>query len=255
MSAAETYDSLVHHFRWIFEDWRASGDRQARVIEALLRRECSARPPRLLDCACGIGTQAIPLARLGLSVTGSDVSPGAVSEARRIAADAGVRIALYTADMRALDAVPESGFDAAIAMDNALPHLESDADLLAAASGIAAKLRPGGVVLASIRDYDELVRTRPVSFGPAFYNDGGFRRIVHYVLDWEDERRYTFHIHIVRQTLSGWESVHHAGHYRAVLREELEAIFAAAGFAATRWAMPDESGFYQPILIAKTALP
>ena len=41
-------------------------------------------PPnaRVLDVACGIGTQAIGLARRGFAVTASDVSAGAVRRAR-----------------------------------------------------------------------------------------------------------------------------------------------------------------------------
>lgn len=38
-------------------------------------------------------------------------------------------IPFYVADMRNLDDVPASGFQAVICMDNALPHLLDDADL------------------------------------------------------------------------------------------------------------------------------
>ena len=36
--------------------------------------------------------------------------------------------------------------------------------------------------------------------GPAFYLDDGKRRIVFQVWDGEDERRYTFHLYITRET-------------------------------------------------------
>ena len=135
-------------------------------------------------------------------------------------------------------------------MDNALPHLLSDADLTAAARKMRAKLRPRGILLASIRDYDQLVWDRPAVQGPAFYSDSGRRRIVFQVWDWADERRYTFHLYITSETSSGWSTFHDASAYRAVLREEITVILASSGFANIRWVLPKESGFYQPVVIA-----
>jgi len=40
--------------------------------------------------------------------------------------------------------------------------------------------------------------------------------------------------------------------YRALLRETLTQTLSQAGFAEVRWLMPDESGFYQPIVLALT---
>jgi hypothetical protein len=38
---------------------------------------------------------------------------------------------------------------------------------------------------------------------------------------------------------------------RAVLREEFSRILQAAGFVGCRWILTAESGFYQPIVLAK----
>lgn len=47
---------------------------------------------RILDCACGIGTQAIGLAALGYHMTASDISEGELAEARERAAKDHVQI-------------------------------------------------------------------------------------------------------------------------------------------------------------------
>ena len=39
--------------------------------------------------------------------------------------------------------------------------------------------------------------------------------------------------------------------YRAVLREELTMALRDSGFGQVRWLMPQESGFYQPVVIAR----
>ena len=109
--------------------------------------------------------------------------------------------------MRNLDEVPAAGFHAVICMDNALPHLLNEADLTQAAGQIRAKLRVGGTFLASIRDYDAILAQPPVVQGPAFYSDEGKRRIVFQVWDWQDERRYVFHMYITRETSAGWANL------------------------------------------------
>jgi len=52
------------------------------------------RSARILDCACGIGTQAIGLAALGYCVTASDLSEGALAEAKKRAEKIRYRSAL-----------------------------------------------------------------------------------------------------------------------------------------------------------------
>jgi len=70
------------------------------------------------------------------------------------------------------------------------------------------------------------------------------------VWDWQDERRYTFHMYITRETSAGWANFHGASAYRAVLRDEITGILESCGFTNVRWRFPTESGFYQPIVIA-----
>ena len=57
------YDDLAAAYHLMFEDWDASMARQAAALGPILERECGApESVRVLDCACGAGTQAlIPL--------------------------------------------------------------------------------------------------------------------------------------------------------------------------------------------------
>jgi hypothetical protein len=131
-------------------------------------------------------------------------------------------------DIRSLNEVPAAGFHAVICMDNALSHFLNEADLTQAAGQIRAKLRIGGTFLPSIRDYDAILAQPPVVQRPAFYSDEGKRRIVFQVWDWQDERRYVFHMYITRETSAGWANFHGASAYRAVLREEITGILRRA---------------------------
>ena len=247
------YEDLAEVYHLQFENWDAAIGRQAKVIDKLLKAEGLGAGVRILDCTCGIGTQALGLAALGHDVTGSDLSAAAVRRASREAQQRGLKLEVAVADVRSLGEVVLGEFDAVVSMDNALPHLPLD-QLPNAPRAIAAKVKPGGVFLASIRDYDRLVRERPTVQAPAFYGESGSRRIVHQVWDWIDERSYVPHMYITREVENGWETHHVAAVYYCVQRQEFSQMLEEAGFQEVRWQMPEESGYYQPIVVAKRAL-
>lgn len=246
------YDELASNYHLIFEDWEASIKRQAAVLGPILERESSATNIRILDCACGIGTQTLGLAGRGFRVTACDLSSAAVKRTCEEASQRQLDVQAFVADLLDLTPIPGGDFDVAICMDNALPHLDGQDQVSQAATQIRRKLRPGGLFVASIRDYDALVREKPVVQGPALYTDDRRRRIVHQVWDWLDDRCYTFHLYITRETSDGWESQHYVSTYRALLRSEMTTVLEQAGFVGARWLFPAESGFYQPIVLAKT---
>src|SRR5262245_14114776 len=94
------YDELAESFHLIFDDWDATIVRQRDVLARLLPAPATGR--RVLDCACGIGTQTIGLAMLGFSVEGSDLSDAAINRARREATARGLKVDFRVDDMRTL---------------------------------------------------------------------------------------------------------------------------------------------------------
>lgn len=245
------YDALADHYHLIFEDWDSSMARQADALSLILKRECGSETTiRVLDCACGIGTQALGLARLGFQVTAADLSPRAVARLRSETSQRGLHLHSFVADMADLSSIPESDFNAVVCIDNALPHFEDDEHLIRGLSQIRAKLHVGGLLMASVRDYDRLIHEKPAVQGPAFYGGAGKRRIVFQVWDWIDDRRYIFHLYITREVATGWETIHSAALYRAITRDQLTVALNRAGFRDIRWLLPEKSGFYQPVVLA-----
>ncbi|MGA7554080.1 MAG: class I SAM-dependent methyltransferase, partial [Candidatus Acidiferrales bacterium] len=172
MDTAQSYDELASQYHLIFENWELSLERQAVALSSILQGKCAlTTTARILDCACGIGTQSLGLAKMGFRVSGCDLSLRAIERARLEASRRNVDIHFSVANMLNLTSLGESRFDAVICMDNALPHLESAEQLLQAAKQFRARLRPGGLLMASIRDYDRLMEERPVTQGPSFYSD------------------------------------------------------------------------------------
>jgi glycine/sarcosine N-methyltransferase len=243
------YDDLAQWYHLIFEDWNRSIANQAAVLGPILERHTGKNSAYVLDCACGIGTQTIGLAQRGHIVVGSDLSRFAVSRASQEASTRGLNVAFRVADMRKLSAIAESGFDAAVIADNALPHLLSQSDLEQAATEIAGKLKPAGILLATIRDYDQLISVRPTMQAPAFYGQGRNSRFVHQVWQWEEDQ-YSLHLYLTLETEGGWTVKHFVSRYRALQRADLNRALHAAGFTDIQWMEPAVSSFYQPIVVA-----
>jgi len=248
------YEELADYYHLIFEDWDLSIARQAKTLNSLLISHLGSSPLHILDCACGIGTQSIGLAQLGHHVVASDLSPAAVHRARNEARQRNLPIQFHASDMTHLKEIEHTGFDAVITLDNALPHLDR-LQLIDATKAIASKLRPNGLFIASIRDYDTLIQEKPAMQKPAFYGPPGKRRIVHQVWDWtgnKEDSRYQMHLYITTQSDQGWRTQHFVSEYRCLLRHEFSTALSNAGFHDIQWLTPAESGFYQPIVLARS---
>ena len=249
MSAIATfYDDVAEHYHLIFEDWEASMRRQGQAIASMLPLPDQVGP--ILDCACGIGTQSLALAQLGFQVDASDLSCAEAARAQREAADRNLPVRVWVDDMRTLEKAPAGHYGAVLCMDNALPHLDSDADVKKALRAMGARLRPGGLLCLSVRDYGPLIRERPKATPPSFFSDATGQRIVFQVWDWLDDRRYVVHLYISRHVGQSWQDHHFIGHYRAISVEEVCALAVSAGFTDVRTRTPAETGFYQPVITA-----
>ena len=68
----------------------------------------------------------------------------------------------------------------------------------------------------------------------------------------EDGERYDYDHLMLTQEGSGWRVGHRTGTYWALTRAELAALAVQAGLNAVRWLLPGETGFFQPLLLART---
>ena len=250
MSITQTfYNHLAPQYHKLFLSWDNSVAEQAALLDKLFCANGFDRSARILDCACGIGTQAIGLGLLGYDVTASDISEGALAEAEKRAAEMGAELTFTKADFCALGESFTQTFDVIIAMDNALPHMLSRAALESAVGSIAGKLSPGGVFVGSIRDYDALLLDTPPYSAPYIHKTNEGQRVAFQTWDWEGEN-YTLTQYIVEdeETLQLSKFV---CEYRATRREELTELLLAKGCCEVRWLFPEETAFYQPIVVAK----
>jgi SAM-dependent methyltransferase len=247
------YDGLAAGYDALFEDWWTAAQWHGGVVAALLTDRGVRPPASVLDCTCGIGTQALPLAALGYRVAGTDVSPRAVDRARSEARSRGIPVRLAAADVRGVDAALAERFDAVISFDNALPHLLTDADLRSALASIRRCLRDGGVLLASTRDYDSLSTLRPTGTPVAVHGPAGRRRGSGQAWSWSPDGEHvdiTLFVLDERDGTDGWRVSAHETRYRALRRDALTSALETTGFGSVEWLTPTAAGYYQPVVIA-----
>ena len=243
------YNNMATQYDKLFLDWQSATQEQAVILDRIFQEYGFDHTARVLDCACGIGTQAIGLASLGYQVTASDISDGELAEARERAAKNGVQIRFEHADFRALSDVFSEQFDIVIAMDNALPHMLTGSDLEYAVRSIIGQTRAGGIFVASIRDYDSLLAEKPPYSPPYIHKTEKGQRVSFQTWSWNVDR-YQLTQYIIEDEgtlqISKFEC-----EYRAVRREELTSLLLAAGCRFVSWLFPEETGFYQPIVAAR----
>ena len=104
---------------WMAGDFGQVAKYTARAAEEFVARIGIAPGCRLLDVACGTGNTAIPAARAGAVVTGIDLAPNLLEQARERAIEEHVKIQFNEGDAEALP-YPDAEFDVVLSMYGAM---------------------------------------------------------------------------------------------------------------------------------------
>lgn len=241
------YDRLSPYYKYIFQDWDASVDRQAAVLDETIREYFGEKVHSILDAACGIGTQTIGLAQKGYQLTASDISAEEIERARLEASKRKLDVTFLLADMRSLQKAFQRRFDLVIACDNAIPHLLSKKDIHRAFEQFYRTTTEQGGCIISVRDYDSMERggrrlyPRQVHEVPqgrivifdCWDFDGDFYEITMYIV--EDTGQPVVKTHVI-----------HGGRYYCVSISILKELMEQAGFKDV---ITLKDRFFQPLLI------
>ena len=245
MSVRAFYDELAPLYHLVYEDWETSVVRQGRALTSLIAEYWGAGAHAVLDAALGIGTQSLGLLARGFRVTGSDLSVGAITRARREAKERRLPLVSLVADFRALP-VRSAAFDVVLLCDNPLPHLDSEADIQGALAECFRCVRRGGGCLISMRDYESPPPTGTVEVRP--YGErlwAGRRYHLRQVWTWRGPR-YDLSFEITPVDGADAQATILKTSYLAIPVEQVAGLMRTVGFENV--ARVDER-FFQPVLV------
>ncbi len=180
----DSYRSLAADYHWLEPDEGAAHGL------AVLARHGPAH--RILDCACGTGTDAIALARAGHRVWASDGSPAMVEAARRDVAEAGVDVHVEVCSWDALPGRFDEPFGLVLCLGNSISHLPGE-QMVRAFRGMAGVLAEGGRLVLNARNWEKLRRDQ--------------RRLTHPERMVERDGRRCLPLYIWRFA-EGWDDAH-----------------------------------------------
>lgn len=250
MADTETfYDQLAENYRLIYPDWEASLARQAKALDRVIQEHFSPDATKILDAACGIGTQCIGLAALGYRLSATDISERELNQAAQEARARTLEIQFKRSDMRTVaDAFAEK-FDLVIACDNAIPHLLTDEDILQAFRSFYTATGENGGVIISVRDY-AAIETQGTTINPRGVRTVEGRRTILFDT-WDfDGQHYDVTIYLLEDRGGSNLSVKvvRGGRYYCVSIQKLEILFKDAGFEEVATL---REHFFQPLIVAR----
>lgn len=243
------YDSLSEDYHLIYNNWDKSIYKQSKILSSIIENHSKISAKTILDCTCGIGTQSLGLSNMGYKVHGTDISEKSIKRAKFEAKKRGLTIQFEVADLLALGTKVSGKFDVVISCDNSLPHLVDEEELKIACSNILSKLKDEGLFIGSVRDYNKALQEKKKSTAIIRKSENGNETISFQLWDWNPDNTYIVNHFTLKGKGSAFETSVRKTKYRAYTRLELNNIFKSVGFKNIAWLMPNETGYFQPIII------
>jgi SAM-dependent methyltransferase len=240
------YAGLTPFYHLIYPDWEASMQRQASQIDSIMQECWGTKVSSVLDLSCGIGTQALGLAKLGYEVTASDLSPEEVERGKAEAERRGLKIGFSVADMRDAFGHHAREFDVVISCDNSVPHLLTDEHILSALCQFFRCTRQGGGCLITVRDYEREDLSKPQIKPYGIRDEHGVRWLLWQVWD-PHGATYDVTMYFVEDRgkpecrTHAWRST-----YYAIGIPRLMELMTQAGFEEVRRI---DGRFFQPVVV------
>ena len=245
------YDELAPYYHLIFDDWENSINRQAKILDGIITSIWGEDVTSIVDVACGIGTQAIGLAKRGYKIEASDISQEAIERAREGSRKRKLDISYSVSNMLEISSNYPSQFDVLICCDNSIPHLLSDQEIKQAFREFYQCLKPGGGCLITLRDYEKEKKTTHQIRPYKVQIHKGVKYILFQIWDFAGDI-YDLSLYLITDDGQN-EAVTKIFRtkYYAVTIPKVIKLVEEAGFARVKQV---NSYFYQPVIVATKEL-
>jgi glycine/sarcosine N-methyltransferase len=132
-------------------------ENEAAVFNEIIRRYSI---KSALDAGAGTGFHSLILAKLGVQVTAVDISSKMIDRLRQNARRLDLSVHTVVSDFENISNSVNTTFDAVLCLGNSFVHLLTDNALEKTLSNFYSLLKPGGVLLIQILNYDKIMKER-----------------------------------------------------------------------------------------------
>jgi SAM-dependent methyltransferase len=154
----DAYEGFADRYDLFVDDFGGYNKERVEFFRRLLEDH---KVKTVLDCACGTGRDLVMLDGLGVNVTGADVSPAMLAQARKNLSARGMEIPLHKVDFRELPHHFSERFDAVVCLSSSLLEAGKEDQVLRALRSMHGVLRAGGLLVMSQGTTDMQWREKP----------------------------------------------------------------------------------------------
>ena len=188
----------------------------------------------LLDVSIGSGSVTLPLAELGVGLSGSDLSVAMLKNCAKKAESRGFPVELKQSDFRDLSCWAGRGFDCVASTGNSLAYV-ANGEVLDVLAQMDALVKPGGYLYFDTRNWDAILeaRQRFYLYNPSF--DGDTRVNLVQVWDYPSDGSITFNLlYTFERDNKIFQKEVFEEHYHPIPRRLLLDRLAALGYQDVR---------------------
>ena len=202
-------------------DWMKHEDPDRTEFFRQLFDKCNIR--KVLDCACGTGSDLLMFHSMNLETYGSDISESMLAEAQKKTAN--TSIVLQKADFCNLSVTYVEKFDAIVCLNNSINEILDDSGTLKALKSMRSVMQARGILVFNQGQSDASMRN-PLRFAP-IVNNRDFTRL--FTMDYSSDIM-TVNIFDFIHTENNFDFKSHSVRIRIRLLDSWNAILKDAGF-------------------------
>lgn len=190
-----------------------------------LQKTLGQAPKQLLDIACGTGSYALALAKLGYLMTALDADAGMIESAKAKADIEEAELALIHCSMENIKDCIEGHFDGAYCIGNSIVHLETKEKIKGFLKDLNTILKADGKFVVQIVNYDRVMRHNVTELPPITNEEIGMQFFRSYRMN-EDQTQVAFDtkFHLKDKVEE------HTTMLIPLLKDELEAMLVEVGY-------------------------
>ena len=211
------YNSIASYYDYIFPAYEAQVE--------FLKENIGMPPKQILDIACGTGSYALALAKLGYSMTALDADKGMIDSASEKAELEGLDLALIECYMENIKDCIEGHFDGAYCIGNSLVHLNTNEQISQFLKDIYEILNKGSRFVIQIINYDRIIKHKVTELPPIKNDEVGLEFARNYHIS-EDQKQVAFNTCFKIED----KVEEHTTMLLPLFKEELEKMLKTADF-------------------------